>query len=244
MTTVATTLGAKLRERRELAEGTMAFHFEKPAGFAYKAGQAIDVVLPGDPGADEQSVRHAFSIVAAPFEDELVIATRMRDSVYKRALKSLPVGASVGIEGPFGTLTLHRDRTRDAVFIAGGIGITPFMSILRQAAKDGFAQRISLLYSNRRPEDAAFLAELQQLDRANDRFRLVATMTEMAKSALAWYGETRLADAGLLQAATRGLAAPIHYLAGPPAMVAGMRKMMNTAGIDDDDIRSEDFYGY
>ena len=244
MTTIETTLGAKLRVRREVAEGTMAFHFEKPPGFTFKAGQAIDVVLPGDPGADAQSLRHAFSIVAAPFEDDLVIATRMRDSAYKRTLKSLPVGASVDIEGPFGSLTLHKDRARDAVFIAGGIGITPFMSLLRQAAKDGFPQRISLLYSNRRPEDAAFLDELQQLERASDRFRLVATMTEMAKSALAWNGETRLADADLLKTATRGLAAPIYYLAGPPAMVEGVRKMMNAAGIGDDDIRSEDFYGY
>jgi ferredoxin-NADP reductase len=244
MTTVDTTLGAKLRERREIAEGTMAFHFEKPAGFSFKAGQAIDLVLPGDPGADAQSLRHAFSIVAAPFEDELAIATRMRDSAYKRTLKSLPVGAIVDIEGPFGSLTLHKDRARDAVFIAGGIGITPFMSLLRQAAKDGFPQRICLLYSNRRPEDAAFLDELQQLGRANDRFRLVATMTEIAKSALAWNGESRLVDADLLKTAARGLAAPIYYLAGPPAMVEGMRKMMNASGIDDDDIRSEDFYGY
>src|SRR5258708_19123146 len=148
MTTVETTLGAKLRERREIAEGTMAFHFEKPSGFTFKAGQAIDLVLPGDPGADPQSLRHAFSIVAAPFEGELVIATRMRDSAYKRALNSLPVGAGVGVEGPFGSLTLHKDRARGAVFIAGGIGITPFRSILRQAAKDDLPQRIALLYSN------------------------------------------------------------------------------------------------
>src|SRR5207247_10383869 len=113
------------------------------------------------------------------------------------------------------------------------LGITRLMSLPRQAAKDGFPQRISLLYSNRRPEDAAFLDELQQLGRANDRFRLVATMTEMTKSTLAWNGESRLVDADLLKTAARGLSAPIYYLAGPPAMVAGMRKMMSTSGIGD-----------
>jgi ferredoxin-NADP reductase len=72
----------------------------------------------------------------------------------------LPIGAGIAIEGPFGSLTLHNDRTRPAVCIAVRIGITPFMSIVRQAAHDGLRQRLVLLYSNRRPEDAAYLAEL------------------------------------------------------------------------------------
>jgi ferredoxin-NADP reductase len=244
MTTVDTTAGVTLRARQEIAEGTMAFHFEKPPGFAFKPGQAIDLVLPGDPGADPQSLRHAFSIVSAVFEDELVIATRMRESAYKRTLKSLPAGARVGIEGPFGSLTLHKDRSRGAVFIAGGIGITPFMSILRQAARDRLPQRMTLLYSNRRPEDAAFLDELARLESSNERFRLIATMTEISKSASPWKGETGMIDARMLKAAAEGMHSPMYYLAGPPAMVEGLRKVLGQAGIEDDDIRSEDFYGY
>lgn len=160
MTTHPTTL----RAQQPVAHGTRAFHFDKPAGFAFEPGQAIDVVLPEPPDGDPQSARHTFSIVSAPFENELVVATRMRDSAFKRALGKLPVGAGITIEGPSGSLTLHQDRARPAVFIAGGIGITPFMSILRQAAHDHLAQRLVLLYSNRRPEDAAFLAELQALE--------------------------------------------------------------------------------
>ncbi|MBL8539970.1 MAG: FAD-dependent oxidoreductase, partial [Betaproteobacteria bacterium] len=128
------TFEVKLQDREEVAEGTMAFHFEKPAAFDFKAGQAIDVILPKPPGDDVQGARHTFSIVTAPFESDLVIATRIRDSAFKRALKSLAMGSAVGIEGPFGSLTLHRDPARPAVFIAGGIGITPFVSMLRQAA--------------------------------------------------------------------------------------------------------------
>jgi ferredoxin-NADP reductase len=239
-----TTHELKLRQRDEVAEGTMAFRFDKPPGFAFKPGQAIDLVLPGEPAADAQALRHTFSLVSAPFQDELAVATRMRDSAYKRALKSLPLGASVQVEGPFGSLTLHKDRARAAVFIAGGIGITPFMSILRQAAKDQLPQELAMLYSNRRPEDSAFLEELEELQRLNSRFRLVATMTEMAKSDRAWKGETRLIDAGLVKSAGAKLAAPIYYLAGPPAMVDAMRKTLESAGIDEDDVRSEEFYGY
>src|SRR5574340_252499 len=234
----------KLRKREEVAEGTMAFHFDKPTGFSFKPGQAIDVVLINPPSADAQSGRHAFSLVSAPFQDNLVVAPRMRDSAFKRALKSLPGGSPARLEGPFGSLTLHNNRARPAVFIAGGIGITPFMSILRQAAKDQLPQRLVLLYSNRRPEDAAFLAELQALDERNRYFRLVATMTQMGRSTRPWAGETGMIDEMLLKRITGGLPAPIYYLAGPPAMVEDMRQTLNLAGADDDDIRSEAFYGY
>jgi ferredoxin-NADP reductase len=233
-----------LKGREEIAEGTMAFHFEKPAGFSFKPGQAIDVILVEPPTTDAQSTRHTFSIVSAPFQDELVVATRMRDSAFKRAFKSLPAGSPAKLEGPFGSLTLHNNRTRPAVFIAGGIGITPFMSILRQAAKDQLPQRLLLLYSNRRPEDAAFLAELKQLEQQNKNFRLVATMTEMSKSSRPWEGETGLINEELVKRVASDLPAPIYYLAGPPAMVEGMRQTLNRASINDDDIRSEEFFGY
>jgi ferredoxin-NADP reductase len=205
-----TTHEVTLKGREEIAEGTMAFHFVKPTGFSFKPGQAIDVILVEPPTTDAQSTRHTFSIVSAPFQDELVVATRMRDSAFKRALKSLPVGSPAKLEGPFGSLTLQKDRARPAVFIAGGIGITPFMSILRQAAKGQLPQRLLLLYSNRRPEDAAFLAELQQLEQQNKNFRLVATMTEMSKSSRPWEGEAGLIKEVLVKRVASDLPAPIY----------------------------------
>lgn len=241
MTTHTTTLDA----REEIAEGTMAFHLRKPTGFEFKPGQAIDVVIPLKAAMpDDQGARHAFSIVSAPFQDDLVVATRMRDSVYKRALKAMAVGSQLMIDGPFGSLGLHKDPTRAGILIAGGIGITPFMSMLRQAAQDLRKQRLILLYSNRRPEDAAFLAELQQLEEKNPNFRLVATMTEMHASSRPWVGQTGLVTAELVARVVGDLAAPIFYVVGPPGMVEAMRQTLNRAGIDDDDIRSEEFYGY
>lgn len=240
--TIAATFST-LRGRKDVAEGTTAFHLEKPPGFEFRAGQAIEVLLTDSASATGES-GHAFSIVSAPFEDELVFATRMRDSAYKRALGALPDGARVRLDGPFGSLTLHNKRARPAVFVAGGIGITPFMSILRQAAHDRLPQDLMLLYSNRRPEDAAFLGELEELERANSRFRLVATMTDVARSGRAWRGQTGLLDAGTIEAAARALPNPIFYLAGPPAMVEALRKTLAEAGVDGDDIRAEEFFGY
>ena len=241
MSTYTTTLEA----REEIAEGTMAFQFRKPKGFEFVPGQAIDLVLSGPTTApDDQNGRHAFSIVSAPFEEQLIVATRMRDSVFKRALKSLPMGSPVMIDGPFGSLGLHNDRTRAGVFIAGGIGITPFVSILRQATKDCLSQRLILLYSNRRPEDAAFLVDLQQLEEQNPHFRLVATMTDMHLSSRTWPNQTGLITADLVASVVGDLPKPIFYVVGPPGMVEAMRQTLHRGGIDNDDIRSEEFYGY
>jgi ferredoxin-NADP reductase len=239
-----TTHQVTLKGREEIAEGTMVFHFKKRSGFSFKPGQAIDIILIDPTSPDTQSARHTFSIVSAPFEDELVVATRMRDSAFKRAIKSLSTGSQAKLQGPFGSLTLHNDRERPAVFIAGGIGITPFMSILRQAAKDQLPQHLVLLYSNRRPEDTAFLAELQLLEQQNRNFRLVATMTEMDKSSRPWAGQTGLINEDLVTRVGSDLPTPICYLAGPPAIIGAARQTLNHAGVDDDDIRSEEFYGY
>lgn len=102
---------SKILGREEVAQGTMAFHLAKPAGFDFRPGQAFEIQLPGAvPGESKEERCHAFSIVSAPHESELVFATRMRDSVYKRALLALPVGAELDIDGPFGSLTLHKTR--------------------------------------------------------------------------------------------------------------------------------------
>src|SRR5262249_2691715 len=134
MSETAVAQTTRLRGHQDVADGTMAFHFEKPEGFTFKAGQALELLLP-DPAGGANDIGHAFSIVTAPFEDDLVIATGMRDSAYKKALKALQPGAQVRLDGPFGSLTIHNKRTRAAVFIAGGIGITPFMSMIRQEVR-------------------------------------------------------------------------------------------------------------
>ena len=244
MTTITEILTTRLLRREEVADRTYAFHFARPEGFTFKPGQAIDLVLPGAADADAESVRHAFSIVSAPHENELVVAPRMRASAFKNSLASLPIGASAGVDGPFGSLTLHRKVDRPALFIAGGIGITPFMSMLRHAAQTGSRQHLVLLYSNRRPEDSAFLIELQQHAAANPRFRLIATMTEMSTSRRHWTGETRRVDETFLHEITSQLADAMYYVAGPPAMVAAVRDALEEAGADSDDIRSEEFHGY
>jgi ferredoxin-NADP reductase len=235
---------SKLMRREEVAEGTMAFHFEKPPGFAFKPGQHADVTLPNPPEDDAEGNTRTFSIGSPPSESELVFTTRMRDTAFKRSLKKMPLGTEVKIGSAAGSFTLHKNLAKAAVFIAGGIGITPFLSIVWQANKDRLPQDLYLFYSNRRPEDAAFLDSLQAWETTNLNFRLICTMTEMSKSKKEWKGETALIDKQMLERHLLLLQGPIYYIAGPPPMVASVRQTLVGAGIEEDEIRSEEFAGY
>ena len=235
---------SKLLSRVEVAEGTMAFHFEKPSGFRFKAGQFADVTLADPPETDAEGNSRTFSIASSPFENELVFTTRMRDTAFKRSLKKVPLATEVTISLAAGSFTLHKNRGKPAVFLAGGIGITPFLGIVRQAHHDRLLHKLYLFYSNRRPEDAPFLDILQTLEKTNPNFHLICTMTEMSKSRMEWKGETVPIDQEMLSRNVTTLQGPIYYSAGPPPMVAGMKEMLVSAGIDEDDIRTEDFAGY
>ena len=160
------------------------------------------------------------------------------------AAKLVPLATEVKIGSAAGSFTLHKNRAKPAVFLAGGIGITLFLSIARQAHHDRFPHKLYLFYSNRRPEDAPFLDTLQNLEKTNPNLHLICTLTEMSKSKKEWKGEVVVIDQDMLSRHLATLQGPIYYSAGPPAMVAGMRAMLVSAGVDEDDIRTEDFAGY
>ena len=184
------TYASKLLNRADAGEGTMAFHFERPPGFNFKPGQSADLTLLDPPETDSEGNVRTFSIASAPFEDQLMFATRMRDTAFKRSLKKVPLGTVVKMDSAMGSFTLHKNSAKPAVFLAGGIGITPFSSIVRQADHDRAPHRLYLFYSNRRPEDAPFFEVLQNLEKTNPNFRFIATVTEMSGSKKTWNGET------------------------------------------------------
>jgi ferredoxin-NADP reductase len=173
-----------------------------------------------------------------------MIATRMRDTAFKRVLKTAPLGIKASIDGPNGEMVLHDDVTRAAVFLAGGIGITPFLSIARHAAEKRLRHRLYLFYANRRPEDAAFLPELQRLEQLNANYRLIPIMAEPEKSAQRWSGETGSIRRELLERHLADVTSPVYYFAGPPPMTMAMRTMLEEIGIGEQAMRSEEFYGY
>jgi len=214
--------------REEVAADTMSFFFERPKGFEYKAGQHVTVEL--EAGGEKRS--HTFTLSSAPHEEELTITTRMRDSAFKRALQDLQPGAEARIQGPSGSLTLPSDEKAEVVFIAGGIGVTPFRSMVQQAEHDRRSGPITLFFSDHQPKEAPFFDEL------------VGTMTAMDESAQAWDGETGHIDADMLERHLNDLAKPTFYVAGPPDMVDSIQDMLREAGVEDKRIEAEEFAGY
>jgi ferredoxin-NADP reductase len=234
----------RLVRRETVAEGTMAFYFTRPPGFQFRAGQSLTMSLVDPSETDGKGNTRTFTIAGAPHESELMIATRMRDSAFKRFLKAAPPGTPLRIDGPNGEMVLHDDSARPAVFLAGGIGITPFLSMARHATNRRLAHRLYLFYSNRRPEDAAFLPELRKMERLNPSYRLIATMAEPEKSAQRWTGETGFIRREMLERHLPDTASPVYYFAGPPAMTMAMQEMLQGIGIGEDAMRYEEFYGY
>ena len=234
-----------LTDRLEVAEGTMAFVFDRPNGFDFTAGQYVNLILPNPPHTDAGGNRRTFSIASPPHETAgLRVATRMTGSAMKRSLAEVSLGTPVEILGPAGSFTLHPDGSVPAVFIAGGIGITPFRSMLHDAVRRRLPHRITLIYSNRTPEGAAFHEEFVQLAETCPSLMYVPTMTQADKSRQAWSGERRYVNADFLRDHIGNLSAPIFYLAGPPGLVAGLSKVVIEAGADASRVRSEEFAGY
>lgn len=240
----AGTAAAQLTGRDEVATGTLALRLSKPQGFTHQAGQAVYLSLPGLTQTDAKGRVRTFSIASAPHEAELLLATRVTDSSVKQYLAGVAAGTAVQIEGPYGDLTLHGDAARPAVLLAGGIGITPFRSMVLDAIHRALPHRLFLFYSNRRPEDAAFLAELQALAGQHPHFKLITTFT--AEAAAPWpEGQEHGHITGEMIAKHVGdLGGAVYYLAGPPAMVAAMQAQLAQAGVNPEQVRAEAFSGY
>jgi ferredoxin-NADP reductase len=234
----------KLIGKKEVAESTMAFFFEKPAGLTFKAGQHFNVQLINPPETDDEgNIRH-FSLVCSPSDNELMITTRMRDTAFKRVLGAMEIGSSVNIGMPHGSYVLHNDTAKAAIFLIGGIGITPILSMVKDATERNLPHKLILLYSNNRPEDAPFLEELQGLANQNPHFTFVPTMTNMEKSQQSWSGETGYIDQTMLEKYVANPQAAIYYLSGPSAMIAVMHTLLMDWGIEEDSILTEEFTGY
>ena len=233
-----------LAGRSEVADRTLEIRLSKPPGFSFKAGQYMDLTLVSPPENDDEGRTRSFSICSAPSDPMLSFTTRLRDSAFKRVLMKLPVGSEIQAEGPHGDFTLHRKLERPAVLLAGGIGITPFRSMIREALHRGNGRKIVLFYSNRRPEDAPFLDEFKSTAEQHPSFRFVPTMSRPESSKVPWKGRTGQIELSLLREQLQDIENPMYYIAGPPGMVAALRDLLAGGGIQDDDIRTEEFSGY
>jgi ferredoxin-NADP reductase len=234
---------ATIKEKREVAKGTLFVVFDlHGAELDFRPGQYFWVTLLDAPYDDEKGVRRHISVATSPTERGVIgLCTRLRDSAFKRSLAELPVGAEVEVEQPKGAFVLPADSDRPYVFLAGGIGITVFRSMLRYIADERLPYRVTLVYSNRDRASAAFLDELNELERRIAGFRLCATMTQDPD----WDGETRRISADLLHdRLDERLRAYTYLVAGPPAMVESVAGELAALGIPEVRLLTERFSGY
>jgi len=237
-----------LNGKRQIAEGTYAFTFEKPVGFHFNAGQHVRMTLIDPAETDAEGNSRFFTMASTPQEPDLVFAMRMRDTAFKRVLSRMRPGEKVRIEmlleSPHGSFVLHEDASEPAVFIVGGIGIVPAYSMIKDAIQRNLPHEMFLFYSNRRPEDAPFLAELENLAKQNPSFTLIATITAPDKSAQLWQGETGFISRAMLEKYVDDLKSPIYFVAGLPDMVGAMQSVLAEVGVSEDNIRAEEFAGF
>lgn len=218
-------------ERKQVAEKTLEVSFKRSGNFSFKAGQYIQLGVPKLLYSDPKGASRVFSIASSPLDQEKIsIAFRDTGSGFKRTIKELPISASVNIEGPHGFYTLSQKPQHPLVFIAGGIGITPFLSMIRFATEKHFTFPMMLLYANRNKESAAYLEELQTTANRNKYFTLKNRFGKI--------------DEQFIRQNVKNIQERVWHIAGPPGMVSYARNILFLLGVDDERIHREEFAGY
>lgn len=232
-----------LLESRRESPTSMTFRFStQGTGFRYLSNQAVRLSLPGvdDPWGAVRS----FSLSSSPSEPgHISITCKISDTPFKQALARLQPGDTAEVYGPLG-LFLY-DPSRPSVFIAGGIGITPFRGMLRYAADIGAPAPRRLLYSARVPEELVFRDELDELSRSSNLLEVHYTVTRPAESSVGWNGRVGRINAAWIREIAEPLDRPRYFVAGLPEMVEEVVSTLGSAfGIPDDDIDYEVFRGF
>lgn len=212
----------------------------------YKAGQFAFFDIGGVHNDAKGPIRH-FTLASSPTEDFTLICTRIRDSPYKKRLASLDVGIKVKVRGPEGKFVLHEDYTKPAVFLSGGIGVTPFRSMIMYATDKQLPLRIVMFDSNRNEQNILFKTEFDECANRNKNLRIIYTITEEEQGVAGeWKGEKGKIDKAMLTRymSTNELDNSVFYICGPPAMLKAMQNMLRDFQIPDERIKTEEFTGY
>lgn len=216
-------------DRKEnLAPSIVSYYF-KPTGIVrYIAGQFIELTLPHD-NPDERGIKRWFTISSAPQEDHIVITTKHSasgSSSFKHTLASLRPGIPVHMSDPMGDFVLPKDKTIPLVFVAGGIGITPFHSMLQWLDNVNEQREIQLVYAVKSPEELVFSTLFENMD--IDYITLI--------------GKRPTADT--VQDVVGGLEGKRLYLSGPEPMIEALNEQFIDIGIDKDHIVTDYFPNY
>ncbi|MDB5169626.1 MAG: hypothetical protein JWN82_22 [Candidatus Saccharibacteria bacterium] len=229
---------ARFVERNDLTNVITSFSFEPEQPFSYTAGQFIELTLTGHQ-EDGHSARRWFTLSSSPHEDVLTITTRVGKAAhtpFKRALNDLQVGAEVDISEPMGDFVLPKLIQAPLIFVAGGIGITPFHSILEWLTYTDEARPIKMLYGVRNEDDIIFQ---DTFDAAKQHVTIV-----VQEPAAAWGGERGQLTAELICGLEKPADDTLIYLSGPEPFVQQMQHDLQQLGVSHQQIVLDEFQGY
>lgn len=238
----------KLISKKNEALSTKTFYFEKPSDFSYIAGQYIYLTIPHLLRPDPRGDTRHFTLSSSPTEKYLSITVRMREgSFFKDSLDKADLGSVFLMRGPNGFFIL--DNTDDAtqVMIAGGIGVTPYRSIIRSVADTGQSTSIHLVCSNPIPEEITFEEELDQIVKTHKNIKVTYTVTKPEESKQKWRGFTGRIDEKFLQKLASGnwkMENSFFWVCGPPLMSSAIEEVLERLGIKTDRVKTEHFTGY
>lgn len=214
----------------------------------YKAGQFAIVDL--GTKEDTKGPTREFTIASSPTEkDVILISTRIRDTPFKQKLSKLEKGASVKITAPEGDFVLPDDHVNRVVFLSGGIGVTPFRSMIGYATDKQLPLKITMFDSNRNPANILYKDEFDSWAKLNKNLEIIYTITQEGEKfpSSDWKGETGFIDKVMLAKylTKYELNQSTFYLCGPPAMLNAMYKLLaKELKVPDDRIKTEEFSGY
>jgi ferredoxin-NADP reductase len=233
---------AVIKNKILVASGTLRVEFDTlDSKFGFIPGQHMVVSLIHPPDTDAEGNSRFFSIVNSPLEKHiLIMTTRLRDTAFKRVLYQLPIGAEVQIDQIGGNFILPKNSTMNLGFIAGGIGITPFMSMISYADSQITQNYITLLYSNRDQVSTAYFNNLTEISQRNKNIKVIFIMT---KDPL-WNGEKRHINPEIITKYFSDITNMIFYIAGPPAMVREIYTSVIESGVMKEHIKTEYFGEY
>ncbi|MFY3740831.1 MAG: ferredoxin-NADP reductase/nitrite reductase/ring-hydroxylating ferredoxin subunit [Candidatus Nitrosomirales archaeon] len=220
------------------------FRFTKEGYPEYKAGQFAFFPLDSVNNDSKGPVRH-FTIASSPTEDVLIISTRIRNSEYKQRLASLQTGAKVKVSKPQGNFVLHNDHSKPAVFLSGGIGVTPFRSMMKYATDKKLPIKITMFDSNRNQQNILYKDEFDSWATENGNLKVVYTVSDEATEN--WSGENGRIDKSMLERhlTREQIDSAIFYICGPPGMLKAVIDLLkNDLRVPDDRIKIEEFTGY
>jgi glycine betaine catabolism B len=224
---------------------------DKTPPLNYTAGQFAFFDIGGVYNDPKGPIRH-FTISSSPTENFIMFSTRIRDSPYKKRLSTLEEGARVKVRGPEGQFVLHEDYSKPAVFLSGGIGVTPFRSMIKYATDKQLPLRIVMFDSNRNRDNILFKNDFDDWVNKNKNLKIIYTISDddrerLPSTASDWKGEYGRIDKALIlkYLDTNTLNNSIFYICGPPSMLKAMQSLLqDNLEIPKERIKVEEFTGY